>query len=164
MVDVDGDGRLDMVFTRRTGGVTYWRNTGAAENRFVQQTLPGVSRPAYATLEGIVRHHLDPAAAVAAYDPAQLGPGVNTAHWAGNTGRALAKLAEDRSAGRTPLQEVALSDGQVADLVSFLHALTDPCVLDPACLAPWIPGEGDRDPDGLRVRGPEVSQPMENSE
>ncbi len=119
---------------------------------------------AYAMLEEMVRHHLDPAAAVAAYDPTQLGPAINTAHWAENTQRALAKLAEDRRAGRTPLQDVALSDAQVADLVSFLHALTDPCVLDPACLAPWIPGEGDGDPDGLRVRRPEVSQRMENSE
>lgn len=107
---------------------------------------------AYATLEEMVRHHLDPAAAVAAFDPSRLDPAAATTHWAENTQRALAKLADDRRAGRLPLPEVTLSDAQVADLVSFLRALTDPCVLDPVCLAPWIPGEEDSDPDGLRLR------------
>jgi cytochrome c peroxidase len=59
----------------------------------------------------------------------------------------------------------ALPRTRTLDLVSFLHALTDPCVLDPACLAPWIPGEGDRDPDGLRVQAEiEIPQRMEDSE
>ncbi|MEZ4769803.1 MAG: VCBS repeat-containing protein [Caldilineales bacterium] len=50
LVDVDGDGLLDIVFTRRLGGLAYWRNTGAAAraHRFVRETLPGVAHPAYA--------------------------------------------------------------------------------------------------------------------
>ena len=50
LVDVDGDGWLDIVFTRRTGGLTYWRNAGAPgeADRFVRETLPGIARPAYA--------------------------------------------------------------------------------------------------------------------
>ena len=106
---------------------------------------------AYTTLEGIVRHHLDPAAAVQAFDYAAVDPAASTAHSALNTARALAKLAADRAAGRTPLHDVALSDAQVGDLVSFLRALTDPCVQDAACLAAWIPGADDPNPDGLRV-------------
>ncbi len=118
----------------------------------VAVTAPYGHDGAYATLEDIVRHHLDPAAALAAFDPAQLDPAVRTSHWVANTQRALAKLTQDRRAGRLPLPEVRLTDAQVADLVSFLHALTDPCVLDPACLAPWIPKADDGDPDGLRLR------------
>jgi len=39
----------------------------------------------------------------------------------------------------------------VTDLVEFLKALTDPCVKDRDCLAPWIPDTGDTNPDGLRL-------------
>ncbi|MCB0207279.1 MAG: CRTAC1 family protein, partial [Anaerolineae bacterium] len=50
LFDVDGDGWLDIVFTRRTGGMTYWHNTGTAgeANRFVRETMPGIAHPAYA--------------------------------------------------------------------------------------------------------------------
>ncbi len=106
---------------------------------------------AYATLEGIVRHHLNPAAAVAAYDPAQLDPQAKTVHMAPNTSRALAKLAADQAAGRTPLADLSLTKQQVSDLLSFLLALTDPCVNDPVCLVPWIPTAAD-DVDGLQLR------------
>lgn len=118
----------------------------------VEVTGPYGHDGAYATLEGIVRHHLNPAAAVAAFDPTQLDPAARVTHWAENTQAALAKLAADRRAGRSPLPERTLTDDQVADLISFLHALTDPCVLDPACLARWMPGDEDSDPDGLRLR------------
>ena len=106
---------------------------------------------AYATLEGVVRHHLSPAAAVAAYDPGRLDPAVQTEHLAYNTGRALAKLQENRRLGLPAVQDVALDDGQVGDLLAFLHALTDPCTLDPACTAAWVPAKSERDPDGLRL-------------
>ena len=36
-------------------------------------------------------------------------------------------------------------------MVEFLKTLTDPCVKDRACLAPWIPGASDTNPDGLRL-------------
>jgi hypothetical protein len=48
IVDVDGDGRLDLVFTRRQAAPSYWRNTGDAAERFVQELLPNVALPAYA--------------------------------------------------------------------------------------------------------------------
>lgn len=167
-----GPGKRDGL--TRTDDYGRFRESGRPEDLYAFRTPTllnlAVTGPyghdgAYATLEGIVRHHLDPAAAVAAYDPAQLGPAVRTTHWAENTQAALAKLAEDRRAGRTPLQDVALSDTQVADLVSFLRTLTDPCVLDPDCLAPWIPGESEGDPDGLRLQA-EIGLPqrMENGE
>src|SRR5262245_7095291 len=48
IVDVDGDGRLDIVFTRRFAKPTYWRNTGMeGDARFVQGDLPDVNNPFY---------------------------------------------------------------------------------------------------------------------
>jgi len=49
------------------------------------------------------------------------------------------------------LQDVTLTDAQVDDVIEFLKTLTDPCLKDRACLAKWIPGPGDPDPDGLRL-------------
>ncbi|MEA3334417.1 MAG: CRTAC1 family protein [Chloroflexota bacterium] len=49
IVDVDGDGLQDIVFTRRTGAVNYWRNTGQpGKERFQQEVLPGIAALAYA--------------------------------------------------------------------------------------------------------------------
>ena len=48
IVDVDGDGRLDIVFTRRFAKPTFWRNTGMeGDARFVQGDLPDVNNPFY---------------------------------------------------------------------------------------------------------------------
>jgi cytochrome c peroxidase len=49
------------------------------------------------------------------------------------------------------LQNASLTDEQVLNIVEFLKTLTDPCVKDRACLAAWIPGVGDSNPDILRV-------------
>ena len=117
----------------------------------VEVTGPYGHDGAYATLEGIVRHHLNPAEAVQHYDATQLAPGVQTQRTAELTAKALAKLAEDRRLERTTLQDVRLTDRQVQDLIAFLQTLTDPCVKDPACLAPWLPAPGEPDPDGLRL-------------
>ncbi len=117
----------------------------------VEVTGPYGHDGAYTTLEGIIRHNLNPALAVASYDTGQLDPAVQIEHLAENAARALAVLAEQRAAGSSPLKDIDLSDQQIDDLVSFLLALTDPCVKDPACLAPWIPAPDDPDPDGLRL-------------
>ena len=49
LVDVDGDGRLDIATTRRGSGLAVWRNTGAAERAamFERMVLPGIDRPLY---------------------------------------------------------------------------------------------------------------------
>jgi hypothetical protein len=51
LVDVDADGRLDVVLTRNTGALNYFHNEGAADGpvAFARRTLPGVAAPAYAT-------------------------------------------------------------------------------------------------------------------
>lgn len=137
-----------------------WRATFDPADRYafrtptllnVEVTGPYGHDGAYATLEGIIRHHLNPAQAVREYDYSQLDPAVQTSRTAEYTARALAKLEEDRRLGRTPLRDVDLTDRQVQDLVAFLKTLTDPCVKDPACLAPWLPAPDEPDPDGLRL-------------
>ncbi len=54
LVDVDGDGWLDMVFTRRTGGLIYWHSLGQGPDgvAFARQVLPGIARPAQAMAWG----------------------------------------------------------------------------------------------------------------
>jgi hypothetical protein len=64
MVDVNGDGRLDLVFTHRGGSVGFWRNALPATpsavgapgiddaSAFVREPLPGVLAPAYAMAWG----------------------------------------------------------------------------------------------------------------
>ena len=106
---------------------------------------------AYATLEGMVRHNLNPAAAVESYDWDQLGEYVPVEYAAVNTQKALARLEYNRSQGLDTVEVVDLDDSQVADLLAFLEALTDPCVTDEACLAPWMPAEDELDPDGERL-------------
>lgn len=106
---------------------------------------------AYPTLEAIVRHHLNPAEMAAAYDYSQLDPGIRTTNSIEYTQKAIEQLQANRAAGVVTVMDLDLTNDQVADLVNFLLALTDPCVKDPACLAPWIPDESLPDPDGLRL-------------
>ncbi|MEM7033976.1 MAG: CRTAC1 family protein [Chloroflexota bacterium] len=48
IVDVDGDGWQDIVFTRRLQKPTLWLNTRqGSENHFIQQDLPDVNHPFY---------------------------------------------------------------------------------------------------------------------
>jgi hypothetical protein len=49
------------------------------------------------------------------------------------------------------VENVDLTDAEFADLMAFLEALTDPCVTDEACLAPWMTAEDEMDPDGQRL-------------
>jgi len=46
IVDVDSDGLLDIVFSRRVSAPNYWRNLG--DRNFEQITLAGVTKPLYA--------------------------------------------------------------------------------------------------------------------
>ena len=117
----------------------------------VEVTGPYGHDGAYTTLEGMIRHHLDPVGSVERYDFAQLEPDIPVMHTDRYTRAALAVLEAAMQDGQTPLQPVKLSDRQVDTLVDFLSALTDPCVKDTACLAPWMPSENDADPDGQRL-------------
>ncbi len=92
--------------------------------RNVAHTGPYGHTGAYATLEGVVRHHLDPVAWLRSWGPGLtvLGPPAFPGDLA---------LMQDVSevaaiAGANSLDPVTLSDAGVADLLSFLEALSDP--------------------------------------
>ncbi len=108
------------------------RVTGRAEDayRFRTPSLRNVTRTgpyghdgAYATLEGVVRHHLDPLAALEAYDIGQAVlpelPGADD-RWVLDRPEEIAAIA-----AANELARVDLSDAQVADLLAFLGALDD---------------------------------------
>ncbi|WP_223424854.1 cytochrome-c peroxidase [Tateyamaria pelophila] len=108
------------------------RVTGRAEDAYafrtpplrnIAQTAPYGHTGAYATLEGIVRHHLDPVASLRSYDPAQVVmPGFDA-----DDLRIMSDPAEvDAIAAANSLVPIDLSDDQVADIIAFLEVLTDP--------------------------------------
>ncbi len=91
--------------------------------RNVTETAPYGHNGAYATLEAVVRHHLDPIASLQGYDRRQ-------AVFLGLDGAADWTATDDpnetaRIAAANSLEPVALRDDQVDDLLSFLEALTD---------------------------------------
>lgn len=118
----------------------------------VEVTGPWGHAGAYTSLEQIVRHYIDPAAALRNFDYSQLDPSVQVTNTATNTQAALDKIEQDLQAGHLTVENVALSDQDVEDLLAFLSALTDPCVKSRDCMAAWIPDDTDSDPDGLRLR------------
>lgn len=108
------------------------RVTGQAEDayRFRTPSLRNIARSApyghsgaYATLEGIINHHLDPEQALARYDRSQAiltpFPGLDDFRILDDQ----AEMSAIAAANQLPVQ--SLSDAEVADIVAFLHALTD---------------------------------------
>lgn len=91
--------------------------------RNVTRTAPYGHAGAYATLEGVIRHHLDPVAALMGYDRSQaVLPALDLADW-----RVLEDEAEMAAiAAANELAPMVLSDPEIADLIAFLDALTDP--------------------------------------
>jgi cytochrome c peroxidase len=122
----------------------------------VEVTGPWGHAGGYTTLENMVRHMLNPAEAIANYDFSQLEATVQAEDMLTNTQFALQQLETNRSNNVAGVhRDVEFREdfrrNDVADLVEFLKALTDPCVKDRDCLAPWIPDAGDSNPDSLRL-------------
>jgi len=137
-----------------------FRETGQDQDRYafrtptllnVTVTGPWGHAGAYSTLEAVVRHHLNPQAALDNFDLTQLDANVQTSHMVENTQHAIDQMETNRLNGVPSLPIIELSDNQIQDLLAFLEALTDPCTRDRACLAPWIPAANASDPDGLRI-------------
>ncbi|UCB55680.1 MAG: hypothetical protein JSW45_03895 [Thiotrichales bacterium] len=127
----------------------------------ITETGPWGHAGAYTTLEAVIRHHLDPQAAFDNYDISQLEASIvssgQTDDMVVNTQNALDKLAANKLAGLSLLPTVSLTDAQISDLLAFLETLTDPCLKDRACLAPWIPDATVGDPDGLRLDAVDIN-------
>jgi cytochrome c peroxidase len=108
--------------------------TGEEEDRYrfrtpslrnVTVTAPYGHNGAYADLEAMVRHHLDPIGALTQYDRAQARlpeAEVEADDWA-----AMDDMEEViRIAEATEIMPVSLTDAEIAQLLAFLGALTDP--------------------------------------
>ncbi len=117
----------------------------------VEVTEPYGHDGAYQTLEAMVRHMLNPETAVSTYDYTQFDSSIRTVNSETHTQSALAQLLHNRANGVKTIVNKELTDDEIADMVNFLLTLTDPCVKDPACLAPWLPDDSLPDPDGLRL-------------
>jgi cytochrome c peroxidase len=134
----------------------------------VEVTGPWGHAGAYTELENMVRHMLNPAEAIANYDMSQLDANavLQFENLQINTQRALDQLEANRTNNVSGVhQNVEFTDADVTDLVEFLKTLTDPCVKNRACLAPWIPsgmgmgmgmGMGSG-PDGLKLDAVDVT-------
>ncbi len=118
----------------------------------VEVTGPWGHAGGYTRLENMVRHMLNPEQAIDNYDFSQLNPTIQAADLLTNTQFALDQLEFNRTSNVAEVhQNITFTDDDVTDLVEFLKALTDPCVKDRDCLAPWIPDASDTNPDGLRL-------------
>ncbi len=92
--------------------------------RNVALTGPYGHNGAYRTLEGIVRHHLDPAAARAAWTPALAK--LPEIPWLAAVDHVIQQDAREmaRQSAAVTHDPAPLSDAEIDDLVAFLHALT----------------------------------------
>jgi len=93
--------------------------------RNVAKTGPWGHNGAYATLEGIVRHHLDPIAALKVWNRSQVVMPEAAAFTAGDFAIWEDRLEMQRLKRFVDIEPVSLSDGEVEKLVAFLHTLTD---------------------------------------
>ncbi len=92
--------------------------------RNVALTGPYGHNGAYATLEDMIRHHADPAAARAAWTPTDAN--LPDVPWlaAGDFAIQSDRLEMARQQRHLDIRPMTLSDQDIADLVAFLHALT----------------------------------------
>lgn len=127
----------------------------------VEVTAPYTHAGAYETLNDLLRHYNGPNGQIDNYfeaggwcqldqfedvpDCALLYPDSEA-----NTGAAFNKVQRERNTlpANESLPRANINNADRRDLIDFLETLTDPCVLDPACLAPWIADPADTGPDG----------------
>lgn len=119
----------------------------------VAVTGPWTHAGAYNDLGEMIAHHANPAAAIEEYDftLAKLDPGIQRENAEANTRNALAALQALQTSGNSKLPILELGDTDLQDLVAFMHALTDPCVEDRACMSAWIPDNSEIGPDALQL-------------
>ncbi len=113
--------------------------------RNVALTAPYGHNGAYPTLDGILRHHLDPVAGFAAWRPEMAN--LPDVPWLAKADFLPLQDTRERArlAARHDLRPLSLSDAQIADLVAFLHALTGTASLEPRFPTPTAV------PSGLEV-------------
>ncbi len=112
--------------------------------RMIAQTAPYGHSGAYNTLEAVVRHNLDPVDSLHNYDADQAvlpsRDDLDAFDFVVQNDAARRQAIADAN----ELAPVSLSEEEIADLVAFLHALTDPDCIDlrrdiPASLPSGLP-------------------------
>jgi cytochrome c peroxidase len=92
---------------------------------------------AYNSLEAVVRHHLNPVDALETYDTSRAAlprrPDLDAVDYIAQSDSQV----RHNIAAANELAPIALSDRQVARLLDFLHALTDPDSIDLRRDVPW---------------------------
>ena len=126
----EDDGHGDFGRERVTGDPTDRYRFRTPTLRMVAQTGPWGHAGAYDSLEAVVRHHLDPATAVVAYDPSQVvmpsREDLDAIDFVVQSDEARRQAIVDSA----EIDPVALRDDEIADLVAFLQSLTDAACLD----------------------------------
>ena len=129
-------------------------------------TAPYGHSGSFDSLERIVRHYINPQGSVQGYfrrdEHCQLNQFANLIasgqttcnnlypNGQTNSQLAVAKLNQEQQAQTSRLARIRLNDNEVDQLVSFLEALTDPCVENSDCLSDWIPTT-DEAPDNHQL-------------
>ena len=92
--------------------------------RNVALTAPYGHNGSYSTLKGIIRHHSDPINSLQNWDPSQVI--LPKAKWLEDIDFVVLadRLERERLKSRLDIEPIDLSDEEVSDLVSFMHALT----------------------------------------
>ena len=113
--------------------------------RNVALTAPYGHNGAYATLEGIVRHHLQPRQALQAWQPTDVD--LPAVPWLAAVDFVALqdRMERRRLMARVDIAPVSLSDAEVDDLIAFLNALTGSESVDGRL------GKPDTVPSGLPV-------------
>ncbi len=140
------------------------RETGNDDDRYhfrtasllnLTVTAPYGHAGSFDSLERIVRHYINPQGSVQGYFQRdehcqldQFADLIQAGHTscanlypsaAMNSQQAANKLTQEQQAGTSRLGRIRLNDNEVNQLVSFLEALTDPCVESRDCMSDWIP-------------------------
>ena len=143
------------------------RETGNTDDRYryrtptllnIARTGPYMHTGAYESLREVVMHYVNPNNAVNDFfndggwcDLAQYNNVANCASLypfaQQNSQAALQKLNDERDRGISDFQSPRLNRNEVDQLVSFLEALTDPCIDNRTCLEDWIADENLDNPD-----------------
>lgn len=126
-----GDNFADLGLGRETGDPADNYKFRTPTLRNVALTAPYGHDGAYATLEAVIRHHLDPVNSLEAYDTSQAvlptNPGVFEPDDFGHHNNATNRAA---IAAANTLAPINLRERHISDLLAFMQALTDPAALD----------------------------------
>lgn len=117
----------------------------------VEHTGPWSHAGAYQTLEAVVRHHFDPVRSVRHFDVGSVDSQIQTEDTKINAEVAIKHFDAVHEKQPYPLSSARIDDAGIKNLVQFLKSLTDDCVTDRKCMAPWLPRNTDPDPDGNRL-------------